>query len=690
MANQNINVSSETRLLGTYRKIIRNRYIFGWIGMIAIMVLLVSSCDTFTGAVDGEETQNFAPIAEFANIPADGDTFSYAPVINWKGRDADGFIESFMYADITDSTALLDPIYYIDFIPEEAWVRTEAGSDTVYLLTEPGAITQHIFYLKCIDDKGLESDIKRDSTFRRFYRSNQQPFVPEIKWFSDADTRFGHDIPAPDADSLNTALSDTLYCLDDLTDNWKGLGFNWRSADPDDRALYTIPLEYRYYLERVPHDTVWQWSSPGWSSKQELLMSGLETGHYILSVWARDDGDEVSPRPATATFDVYKPTYHQSILLLNTSAQDPAIHYYWNQSPGTAIGDLYQTLVSDYPDAEYNVYTPDEGPLPKAYLGRFRLIIWISENETSTFDHNNPDIIGGIQNRLVEYVEVGGRLWVQGMLTQTRQIVPGQNTIMDLAQSTFLNIPQLRVLNILNNDGGEFTGATSGVMGIPDVKIDTAKTAEMYRVNFDSNDRFGVFPLLPGVDVIAAGRNVETVYYYNSYTDTASGDVWNDIAIVKANVDTIYYPPTPVDCIIQLNRNRVLKINRVYNATRSVVGDTAWGEVLTLTNNVRVGAANFSAVAKISYEYGEPWGLEDIVVVDYEFQPYSQSHLAPCAIRYENLLFTASGSIKVDYRVAVFTFPLYYLDNSPGIGGREPVTDMFNSMLDWFFYPAAH
>lgn len=631
-------------------------------------------CDSFPADVKGKVDENIAPIVEFANVPADGDTFSYAPAINWKGRDADGFIESFSYADITDSTAILDPDYYIDFIPAEAWVTTEAASDTVYLLTEPGKVTQHIFYLKCVDDKGLESAV----IYNRFYRTNQQPEVPEIKWWTDADTRYGHEIPAQDADSTNSALSDTLYCLDQAGGTWPGLGFNWKSADPDDRDLYEIPLEYRYYLERVPHDTVWQWVATEWTSKQEIQFYGLETGHYVFTVWARDDGYEISSRPATATFDVYEPTFHQSILLLNTSKENPGDRaYWWDLNPGTPIGDLYQSLTSQYPDVEYNLYSPEEGALPKAYLGRFRLVIWFSENESSTL---TEDIKPSFEQRIADYVNVGGRLWVLGLITQTNQI---SNRTLDLTESIFPLEPFRRIIT----SDAEFTGAISGVTDLPDLNIDTAKTAAMYRAKFTQGDgfRLNLFPLLPGVDVIASGRGVETAYYFNSYTDTASGDIWNELAEVKANVDTIFYPPTPVDCLIELQKNRVLRINRVWNASRTTPGDTVWGEVQTLTNNVKVGANNFAAVARISYPYGEPWGLRDEIVVDYEFQPFSASHLRPCGIRYEQLLFTPTGSIKVAYRVAVFTFPIYYLDNSAG-----QVNNMFNTMLNWFFLPSAH
>ena len=622
--------------------------LIGLAGLVALTVGMIgfTGCDTFFGNMEGSLTTNIPPVVEFTNVPAAGDTFAYAPVIHWKGSDADGFVEYYSYADIIDSTALADPVYYINFIPDEAWVETEATSDTVYLLTETGRITEHVFYLKCTDDRDEESFV----IYRPFYRSNEPPNVPEIKWATDPDSAFGNDI----------IVEDTLYVLDNITETWPGLGFVWKSSDPDDRDLYKIPLEFRYFLEKTPHDTVWQWIAPGWSNKQDFQFAGLETGHYILTVWARDDGFELSERPASATFDVYKPTFEQSVLLINStyeSVEDDR-EGLGNVLPGDQIGELYQNLVSRYPDVEYFHFPNEEGIEPfKSYLGRFRLVIWFSENLRGTSAPYEPF--------LRSYVRVGGRLWVLGAFAR-RNIIT--NVTMGLAGSSLSGSG----VSVPTNEA-EFVGATSGVSDLPDLYIDTSKTAEAYKVFFDGGYR--TYPLLPGIDIMTVGSGAETAYYFKSYTDTASGDVYNDTATVVVNVDTIYYPPSPVDCFIRIERPRVLEVTRVENITRGVIG-----EVLTLTN-----IGDF-AVVRVSYPYGEPWAVTDKVVVDYRFQPYSDFHLRPCALRFERISQSEDGrSFEIRYRVAIFAFPLYFLDNSNG-----DVHRMVNSMLDWFFLPYAH
>lgn len=680
MAN---NLSCVNKTRGILRPII----LVVMVGCMASSTLFITGCDNYPAEIKGDITQNIPPKVEFSNVPEDGETFSFAPVIHWKGSDKDGFVEFYEYADIVDSTALDAPEYFVDFIPDEAWVMTNATSETVYLLTEAGDTTGHVFYLKCTDDKGLESSV----IFQKFFRTNKPPDVPKIKWWDAPDTTYANDI---NVNKLvrgivgnDTVFYDTLFTLENLTDTWNGLGFTWKSTDPDDKDLYTIPLQYRYYLEKVPNDTIHEWVATNWSRDQDVNFYGLESGHYKFSVWVRDDGLELCSRPATAVFDVYQPTFEQSILLVNTTDEnlDPdsrSNKFRWNLIPGTPIGELYREMASDYADAEYYYHTADsDQKLWKSFLGRFRLVIWFTENQGKTIGST-------FTNSLSEYINVGGRLWVLGVLTQGNGSVSA-TILRQTGESAWAGDAS----RIPSSDLAEFVGGISGVSDLPDLQIDTAKCAFIYNDRFILNDEmtYGIYPLLGGVDVMTAGADVEAAYYFASYTDTASGDILNDIAQVKAAVEVrdsemrdwvaIYYPPTPVDCIIALSRNRVLEISRVENITRGV-----FAEVETIRNNVRnVGSTKFYTLSKVSYPYGEPWALTDSIEVDYRFQPFSERHLRPCAIRYEKLSPAEARGFEVRYRVAIFAFPLYYLDNSNG-----QVSEMFRSMLNWFFLPHAH
>lgn len=647
------------------------------IGFLLILLSagLIVGCGEMKGSVD----DNQPPVVEFANVPADSESFSNAPIVYWKGRDSDGFVERYYYADVTDSSALLNPREYIPFIPREAWVLTVATFDTVHLLTESGLKTEHIFYLKCQDDRGAESDV----AIRTFYRTNHAPRIPQIKWSTSDDSTFGR----------NVTLSDTFYCLEEVTDDWAGLGFTWRSNDPDDKELYRIPLQYMYYLEKTPHDTVWEWVSHDWTEHQSVTLTGLETGNYRLTVWARDDGYELcadsisnTPKPASIVFNVYKPTFERPVLLYNVTVETATSPFDEQGVTGSMVGDTYKSLIDAYKAAhpgftyEYiHQANRNSKYWYKSYLGRFQLIILFNER----YAHNvSPwtDSSRAADAALADYLRVGGKIWIVGDFLQKNKLIYADNSgLMRLSNCTWGQVPIAG-----NGDKANFAEFTGAVAGVYDLKfradtlsIDTSKTSPAFDRLWRNN--YKLKPLMPGVDNLTAGDGVETAYFFKSYTDTANGVMYDRPASVVDTIGAMYYPPTPMDCMIKLDNIRVLRVDRIWNKTRTVGTDSVFGRVISFSNSLDATRT----VVHVSYPYGRAWAKGDSLRVDYTYQPFSQRHLRPCGIRYEKLQATGSGS-SVAYRIAVFTFPLYYLDNSHG-----RVTYMFARMLDWFFSPYA-
>lgn len=281
--------------------------------------------------------------------------FSYAPSVHWTGSDADGFVEGYYYADIeVDRTA--NPNYNPEIeknnIPDDAWVFTLSTSAVINLLSEEGEITEHVVYVKCVDDKGLESAV----VFRTFYRSNQAPNTPLLKWEEQPDTRYAiinaintaidtaviDSSPVwPDSNiyeySLGDFAYDTLFCMDNVTPNWLGIKLRWKGTDPDDKELIIIPLDFTYTLEKldsvdVPNFTYYDYSetifSPDgawvtemtdfstrtetdtvWSEQKSITITHLETADYRFRVWSRDDGLEPSVSPAFLYFFCIKPLH---------------------------------------------------------------------------------------------------------------------------------------------------------------------------------------------------------------------------------------------------------------------------------------------------------------------------------------------------------------------------------------------
>ena len=263
----------------------------------ASLLLLTAMALLFgCGKFDGSVTTNQIPTVEFATTPKDSSVFNSAPVISWFGTDPDGFVESYSFADIVDPAALADPVSYETQIPQDAWQTTAATSDTIILLTSSGDTTDHIFYLKCTDNRGGESQL----VYRRFSRTNLPPDAPQI-----------HD-PLSDVWSSRLEMSDTLYSIESPTTLWPGINFNWKASDPDSRVGQTIALTFKYYLIKAPNDTIQRFVSQNWSTTKTITLSGLETGSYRFEIYSRDDGLTISRSPGVAYFTIIQPPFDKS------------------------------------------------------------------------------------------------------------------------------------------------------------------------------------------------------------------------------------------------------------------------------------------------------------------------------------------------------------------------------------------
>ncbi|MBU1881742.1 hypothetical protein KKA08_06875, partial [bacterium] len=343
---------------------------------------------------------------------------SFAPNVYWKGEDSDGFVEYYRYSDVSDPVFIEnfrdDPGYYYDHYSELTWVDTTAMSARIYLLTQSGDTTEHVIFLKAVDDLNKESE---GLVFKTFYRSNNPPNNPEIKLLESAETEY----------ALNNIVEDTLFSLPEITPLWPGIAFNWRADDPDDKELYQIPLEFTYYLIKTPGDTLWDQSNNEWSETTQIQLSGLETGSYIFSVWVRDDGLTISEEPATISFNLIQPSFEHHILLVdetvnsgifeidNDPGQDITTDFYLDilsEIEGTLNNDNY---VMDGVDVRYkdnsNFNPLSSCPIPMSLINQYKLVILYGD------DANGPAGTSYKDNRnavLADYLEIGGQVWYIG------------------------------------------------------------------------------------------------------------------------------------------------------------------------------------------------------------------------------------------------------------------------------------
>ncbi len=601
---------------------------------------------------------------------------SFAPMIYWQGSDPDGFVDHYLWADVSDvdfiSAFRTDPSgYYQQHQHELDWIDTTAMSARIYLLTEAGDTTEHVIFIKAVDNLGWESEGMKHKTF---FRSNNPPNNPTIKPMEVADTEFDQ----------HYVVSDTLFALDEITPLWTGIAFNWRSDDPDDMELYQIPLEFTYYLIKTPGDTLWDHSNAEWSETTQIELFGLETGSYIFSVWVRDDGLTLSSEPAIIEFDVIKPTLDKHILLIDETKDSGPF-----EAPGADITTFYLDLLASLEGTlDYDNYVMDgvdvrlydnsgsltSDDIPMALIGQYKLVVIFADDHANA----NSDYIINRNDILADYLDIGGRLWFIGrhnlageLGTNSGPVPTGANPLPSFIANYLQVETGYAADRLAPGQTIEFTGAIPVLQDeFDEINVDPSKVALIPDPqNADST-------ILMDIDWYTRSDEATTLYTFNSNTaDTAVTNpyIYNEDSQVLAGA-------TQERCNIMPLHPGILDVYRIENATKSVLGTIeSWT----------------SDTIRVSYQ-SEPWDDSDVLLVDYKYDPISEKHLKPVAIRYESrprvLTTTEINGVEftyytytLGYRTSLFGFPLYFMDNSNG-----EVESVARAMLNWFFYPTLH
>ncbi|MDK9699095.1 MAG: hypothetical protein OEM52_02945 [bacterium] len=649
--------------------------------LVAGMLLTIAGCAKY----DGSQTANQLPIVEFATTPRDSSTFNAAPIISWFGRDPDGFVELYSYADIIDPAALANPTTYVPQIPRDAWKTTASTSDTVILLTSIGDTTQHIFYLKATDNRGGESPV----IYRRFDRTNQPPNAPELR--------------APDDSWSNRVdITDTLFCIENTNDLWPGITFNWRGSDPDDRVDRTIALTYKYFLIKAPNDTIGRFVSQNWSTTKNIVLSGLETGSYRFEVYSRDDGLTVSKVPGVLYFSILRPTYDRNVLIYmegsnarNGNNRNDLLH---TDSARAYYTKLLSDIKTSYPEYQYLSYNQNEphdvefyihgGALvdslpPKILLSRYRVILWMQD----VFPAVNSDAYNYEKIKLFrEYLQVGGRMMIAGRQLSRVVFPPPANAATDyaIAKLAFfntyfgVNLPYDATYagNYITPNRAEFIGTSPAFDPFERTDFDSTR---MRNLLFPFTAANLPYTGLPGVDYIERVGASRTVFTFVSNTDTLNPYVGGEDATVIGtdvqviNGQIVTYPPTPTNCLIQIQRNGDLEsIDSVVNLTKRNNGSVNYrGEVRSITGRY----------AFISYPYGEPWRNSDTLAVYYYYRATSERHNKPVCTTYEATQTVGGTNVSLLLtRTVMCSYPWYFVNQTTG-------SEQFARMLNWLLAP---
>ncbi len=656
-----------------------------------ILSMLIAATLFGCGKYEGSVNSNQAPDVDFATTPLDSTQFSASPVVSWFGTDPDGFVEYYSYADIVDPVSLADvgaPQRYIDnkMIPQDAWTRTSSTSDTIVLRTSEGDTTRHVLYLKATDDKGLDSKIK----YRIFDRSNQPPNPPEIK------------NPTTDEWKSRLELPDTMYCIENVTTLWTGINFNWKASDPDSKIGQNIPLSYKYYLIKAPNDTIRRYVTTGWITTKTLTITGLETGSYRFEVYSRDDGMTTSRAPGVCYFTVIKPTFDKNIMIYMEANTSNTGFTYARLIPDTAKAyykNLLQTIRTSYPqfrNLRYDVNNDEDvkfvvldservRDIPSMMqLSRYRLVLWMQDA-----GYNSARLFSGIRlQRFNKYLNVGGRMLVSGRLLSVNQLsVPAAaDTVYRVQRNEFftnymgcqlVDDPVTRAST--KPDTSEFRAAISQVGGLSNLTFDST-------IFFDQSKYYNrrVYPAntqwrgCPGVDYLSTtsartlytfmSATEDTVFYPTHYTGEHSTVIERRDATIGGQ--TISYPPTPTNCLIQIIRDGdITSMTRVENITkRNLDPNSNWrGSVRSITGSY----------AFITYQYGEPWMASDTLEVDYSYRATSPRTGKPICTSNEISMTYGNTTVSVLLTRTVFcSFPFYFQH-------QAEVPQNFGYLLNW-------
>lgn len=648
--------------------------------LLGIAVLVFAAMFAGCGGYDGSVDVNKAPVVSFVTVPLDSSEFNFAPVIYWKGNDPDGFVEYYSYADITDEAALENPVEFYEQIPNEAWVDTIATEARIYLLTDAGDTTEHVFYVRCFDNEGMVND---GVIYRTFFRSNQAPSIPRVGVTGEPD------------DSLLTHkyIGDTLFSATEVTETWGGIQFSWRGTDPDDKALYKIPLQFQPILVKSPGDTVF---TKQWSDAQDIVLTNLDTGFYTLYIWARDDGFTLSSAPARVEFNVIRPTFENNLLII---LEMPDATY--NMPPPDTLKNFYTSLIEevaqhdsladvdllfDGVDVRFlnleGTLTRADQVVPKSLIHQYKVVVMAADQ----FYRGNIYNQRYTQRRnevFLHYLQVGGRVWLQGRTLGSKvlPIAAGVNSDQEqLLFDDYLAISNVTGLDLWTETAltaySEFIGSRTALEGeFTSMDFDTSKAAYNWFGYVDSLN-YGQ----TGVEILGRGAGAVTTQYFNSLTDTYMGYVESDPATIPSNVTIggveYTYPAWETGCFVQTTYDNVYpdSVKKVHNITKLDAGEPNWeGQVVSVNNNI----------IQVSYEQGGTWKATDSLSVEYWYNPLSIFHLKPVEIRHEEVETIDFTFSQLRYRTAISTFSYFFME-------REEVVDNWATMLSWFFDSRIH
>jgi hypothetical protein len=684
-------------------------------------------------------SENQPPEVHFVNIPLDSTTFDYAPVVRWYGSDPDGLVEAFQYVDDSTQAALnaynADAtgealLQYIANLPPTAWVTTYSSADTIYLRrAEDSVKTQHIFFLRCVDNEGAYSSVK----WRTFFRTNNPPNRPKVKWTLDVARTDIPNPPGPPGYQGDYVIPGKLFWGDTLTSTYGGIGFLWQGTDPDSKALNIIPLTFSYLLRNlttgmpVPYiltddsnrvigaDTGW---SP-WSGSAQVTFSAANfyafyhdlpdtalDGDYQFLLRVRDDGLTEADSMASAEFhgvsavlpNVQRPAsqasdFERGLLVIDWTKAS-SVYDDFGLRPDQEITDFYNTVIHEglVLAEQYRNPLVDPDPIPATFdwyldrsLGASGIIpaevirhykwVWVICDNPPSSSPNPTNILPRL-TRLQDYMKVGGQVVISGRgILRILGITSVDHTLLPtLPQDRFLaDYFNLSVVTgkskyqagTEGNDITDFGSATTTELTLSNLTVDSTVAS---RISF----RGAHFPCLPEVEYFGRAPASNGIDYSQTLYNYGSCSVNDSFNVYRVHCTVDHSTPSVAWLMPLHGHTRILSVGRVYNVTRQVLGEFQRLELEYGTNGLP-DPNGWRIVVSTPASAGA-WQPTDTLEVDYMYVPIQPSNDQPIGVNYIRLQtvfnydrFTGGYEIGSfhRFRSGFFTFPVSFMSNDP-------------------------
>jgi len=454
---------------------------------------------------------------------------SFNPALRWFGGDQDGQINDYMYGVF--QAAYLDSASRetsLDIPDTLTWVSLgNVTRATIPLVASPDSsvsVGQYVV-LRAIDDQGNFSNVIN----RYLMRTNNRP------------TCF---VTVPD---------EPEWVLPDTTATWNGIHITWEGGDsldytgPQPDFLWEVmlfgPYETRNSAELDSADF-----NPDTAPFYLMLMdndedstriettgysfTNLRTGYYIIYVRNYDDAN-VPSIPALGIFEVYEPEWiphpedAMDVLLYNSSA--------FNALPGNlpvgwgdSVQVFYQNVLTDAgiaPDKwTWISAIPDIRTL---YL--YRLVI-IDDLDWG------QDINETTQNAFVDYLDVGGMIWINGRMSFSNTagftgLYDYQGNAVEPLPFAFLGLDQAFFPSI--SWTAEFIGANkydNVTEAFPDIVVDTLKVQAL-------NGTYDY--AMPQVERLILAPGTQSLYKFQAINSNANGTFHDFPVAVRRETATL-------------------------------------------------------------------------------------------------------------------------------------------------------